>query len=240
MTIAAHKDPHSQDRIAAITDEFSREGGVLIPGVLSSDEAAALRERTDYYFANRESIPQEHVSYVYEAFVLRNCASLDPLYCALVTRPTIVDIAAAVLGRDPQFNACNVIRNEPGQAISRWHVDDLLERPLPDEIPRFDARIRMPVLWFTVQVALSDIDEIEDGPTQFVPGSHYSGRMPPAEDPLFEGRGPVSMFCKAGDIYLTNHQAWHRGAPNTSNRIRYVMQLQYAARWAHKRFRGEA
>ena len=58
--------------------------------------------------------------------------------------------------------------------------------------------------------------------------------------PTFEGRGPTSILCKAGDIYLTNHQCWHRGAPNTSDRTRYVMQLQYAQRWADARFRGAA
>src|SRR4029078_3567789 len=102
--------------------------------------------------------------------------------------------------------------------------------------------IRSPVLCSTVQSALSDIDSIEDGPTQFVPASHYSGRYPPkGEDvPTFEGRAPKSLLCKAGDIYLTNHQCWHRGAPNTSDRIRYVMQLQYAQRWADARFRGVA
>ncbi len=135
----------------------------------------------------------------------------------------------------------NVIRNEPGQAISVWHVDDVLEFPLPEAIPRFDPRIRMPVFWLTVQCALSDIDTLEHGPTQFVPGSHYSGRRPPnQEEPTFEGRGPQALFCKAGDIYLTNHQCWHRGAPNTSDRIRYVMQIQYAQRWADARFKGLA
>ena len=157
----------------------------------------------------------------------------------MVTREPIFSLAATVLGSEPRFNALNVIRNEPGQAISRWHVDDTLEHPLPPDIPRFDARIRMPVLWFTVQVALSDIATIEHGPTQYVPGSHYSGRHPVSqEDPTFEGQGPKSVYCKAGDIYFTNHQAWHRGAPNTSERIRYVMQLQYAQRWADSRFRG--
>ena len=101
--------------------------------------------------------------------------------------------------------------------------------------------MRMPVFWFTVQVALSDITLLEHGPTQYVPGSHYSGRRPVSqEDPVFEGQGPRAVFCRAGDIYFTNHQAWHRGAPNTSDRIRYVMQLQYAQRWADARFKGEA
>jgi ectoine hydroxylase-related dioxygenase (phytanoyl-CoA dioxygenase family) len=167
-----------------------------------------------------------------------------PLFRALVTREPIQSLAAAVLGGEPRFNALNVIRNEPGQAISRWHVDDVVEFPLPPDIARFDPRLRMPVLWFTVQVALSDITAIEHGPTQYVPGSHYSGRQPVIadgqDDPVFEGRRAEAVFCRAGDIYLTNHQTWHRGAPNTSDRVRYVLQLQYAQRWADTRFRGVA
>ncbi len=49
----------------------------------------------------------------------------------------------------------------------------------------------MPVMWITVQVALTDIESIEHGPTQYVPGSHYSGRTPnDLEDPVFDGVGP--------------------------------------------------
>ena len=97
----------------------------------------------------------------------------------------------------------------------------------------------MPVFWMTIQVALSDIDQLEHGPCQFVPQSHYSGRKP-SESLEFEGHGPRSVFCKAGDVYLTNHQTWHRGAPNLSERVRYLMQIQYAQRWADRRFRGVA
>lgn len=229
----------SAERNREIADEFAREGCVLVPGVFSADEVAAMRERTDDYFNRKAEIAQEHVSYVYGAFVLRRGRELDPLFASAVTHEPIQSLVAAVLGPQPRFNALNVIRNEPGQAISNWHVDDTVEFPLPDSIPRFDARIRMPVFWFTVQVALSDITAIEHGPTQYVPGSHYSGRRPVSQDdPVFEGQGPKAVFCKAGDIYFTNHQAWHRGAPNTSDRIRYVMQLQYATRWADSRFKG--
>ncbi len=241
ITAALVNEPYSDERCSAIADEFSREGCVVVPCVFSPDEVKLLREKTDTYFDNRESIPQQHVSYVHGAFVLRRGAELDPAFDEVVRCEPIQQLVTAVLGPYPRFNACNVIRNEPGQAINLWHVDDLLEHPLPDDIPRFDARIKMPVLWFTVQVALSDIDTIEHGPTQYLPKSHYSGRIPVSQDnPVFEGVGPKSVFCKAGDIYFTNHQTWHRGAPNTSDRIRYVMQLQYAARWADARFKGIA
>jgi ectoine hydroxylase-related dioxygenase (phytanoyl-CoA dioxygenase family) len=227
--------------VEKMAEDFHRDGYVLIPGVLSRDEAARLRERTEEYFERRDQIDPAHVSYVGDTFVLRRGADLDTAYADLVQRPALRAVVEAVLGPEPAFNALNVIRNAPGQAIAHWHVDDLLEHPLPESIARFDPRIRMPVLWLTAQLALSDIETAEHGPTQFVPGSHYSGRHPSPKDvPVFEGRGAVSVLCRAGDVYLTNHQCWHRGAPNVSDRIRYVLQVQYATRWADRRFRGVA
>jgi hypothetical protein len=241
MSVTHPPQPFSEEQTHRIAEDFFRDGYALIPNILTPEEIAALREKTDLIADAPDQAPQKHVSYVYDAFVLRRGHEADPLFESMVSHPAIYSIVEAVLGKEASFNALNVIRNQPGQAISRWHVDDTLEFPLPDEIERFDPRLRMPVLWITVQVALSDIDSIEHGPTQFVPGSHYSGRRPNSqEDPMFDGQGPVSVFCKAGDIYLTNHQCWHRGAPNTSDRVRYVMQLQYATRWADRRFKGIA
>ena len=37
-------------------------------------------------------------------------------------------------------------------------------------------------------------------------------------------------------LYLQGPMTWHRGAPNTSDRTRYLFQSQYAARWAYVRF----
>lgn len=223
-----------------IIDTFFREGCALIPNILTPEEVTTLRTKTDFY-AFDPNLPAQHMSHVFETIVLRRCRELDPLYASMVTREPILSIVKAVLGDNAQFNALNVIRGEPGTAISRWHVDDVVEFPLPDDVARFDARIRMPVLWLTVQVALSDIDSIECGPTQYIPKSHYSGRHPSSQkNPTFEGEGTTSVLCKAGDIYLTNHQAWHRGAPNISDRVRYVMQLQYAQGWADRRFKGIA
>jgi ectoine hydroxylase-related dioxygenase (phytanoyl-CoA dioxygenase family) len=99
----------------------------------------------------------------------------------------------------------------------------------------------MPVIWLSVQIPLTDIECVENGPTQFVPGSQYSGRQPENRDDLqFAGRGAISVLCRAGDIYLQNHQCWHRGAPNVSDRTRYVLQLQFGQRWAVRRFTGVA
>ncbi|NJR52215.1 MAG: phytanoyl-CoA dioxygenase family protein [Leptolyngbyaceae cyanobacterium CSU_1_3] len=141
---AADEAMPTAQQVVEIAEEFFRDGCVLIPNIFTAAEVAALRAKTDEYALNPD--PQsKHTSYAGNAFVLRYCHEIDPLFQAMTTRPAIRRIVEAILGANAKFNAMNVIRNGPGQAISRWHVDDVLEFPLPPDIPRFDARIRMPV-----------------------------------------------------------------------------------------------
>ncbi|MEO6875304.1 MAG: phytanoyl-CoA dioxygenase family protein [Opitutaceae bacterium] len=208
--------PLSETATKDILDRFYRDGCVLVPGVLGADECARLRAVTDEIVQNNPH------------FVIRNPEEQKLAFAELFIREPILSLMRNILGPDARFCASNIIRNEPGQSISHWHVDDRVEHPLPPDIPRWDARVRLPILWLSVQVPLSDILTQEDGPTEIVPGSHFSGRAPPKENPVFEGRGAEPVFCRAGDIYLFNHQVWHRGSPNTGKRTRYLMQLQYA------------
>jgi ectoine hydroxylase-related dioxygenase (phytanoyl-CoA dioxygenase family) len=130
------------------------------------------------------------------------------------------------------------VRNPTGRAISGWHADDALWFPLPEEVPRFDPRCTFPALLINGQLPLTDIPTVAHGPTQVVPGSHYSGRTPPPgeESPTWEGRGVHSILCDAGDFYLQHPQVWHRGAPNTSTTTRYLLQHAYGRRFIAQRF----
>ena len=230
-------DRLDDSQLEQILDQFYQDGFSLIPGVLTEGEIRAIREVTDRCFNDPVLVGTDYTSGNGDGFVLRNTIELDPIFVDMLIREPILSLAEAILGVGCKFCGQNVIRNAPGQAISKWHVDDRVEFPLPDNVSRHDPRIRMPIQWITIQMALSDIDSEKDGPTQFVPGSHYSGRIPNSQDrPVFEDKQPVSVLCKAGDIYLQNNQCWHRGAPITSIRTRYMFQSQYAAHWAYRRF----
>ena len=223
-----------------------------IPGVLTEDEVTALREKTDAFFndpelAERTNPDLADVRYVQMGthadsgetlpFILRNTIELDPIFRDMLLREPILSLAEAIVGKNCKFCGQNVLRNLPGLSINNWHVDGSVHFPVSDEMPHHDPRLRMPMMWFTVQMALNDIDSIDEGPTQYVRGSHYSGRHPnDPENPEFEGNKPVSIYCKAGDIYLQDPQCWHRGAPNLSDKTRYILQSQYAANWAYWRF----
>ncbi len=246
-------EPFSPQKTQEIVEQFFRDGYVHIPGVLTPGEISALRDKTDELLddpklqarynpnlgdARYVQVRDHKTSGEELPFILRNSIELDQIFRDMLVREPIFSLAEAAVGRDSKFCGQNVIRNLPGLSIDQWHCDGHEAYfPLPDDIKRHDPRVRMPVMWFTMQMALSDIESIEHGPTQYVPGSHYSGRTPnDQENPEFEGNGPVSVFCKAGDIYLQDPMCWHRGAPNTSDRTRYLFQSQYAARWAYVRF----
>ena len=217
--------PFSPTEAEAILDRFHRDGFVVIPGVLSQTECAALRQLTDTYAAD-PAFEEKRSTW----FVVRNPQDYSIEFTKLFIREPIFSLVQAILDPNCRFCGQNVIRNQPGQAISNWHVDDCnkLEHPLPPEVPRWPAGARLPLIWLSVQVPLSDITGIEDGPTEIVAGSHYSGRLCPGENPVFESEPAKPILCRAGDIYLFNHQTWHRGSPNTGKKTRYLMQLQYA------------
>jgi ectoine hydroxylase-related dioxygenase (phytanoyl-CoA dioxygenase family) len=220
-----------------VLDEFYREGVALIPGVLSPDEVAQIRELGDQFIDHPELAPRGYAAPVVNAMVLRCTQSLHRAFCDMLIREPFLSLAEAILGPNAGFCGQNIIRSNKDAGITTWHVDDIVEFPLPPEIPRHDARIRMPVFWFSFQIALSDIDSVEKGPTEIVPGSHYSGRGVNKDGPHeFEGRGAVPVLCRAGDVYLFNHQLWHRGSINRSTQRRYLMQNQYCKAWGPYRF----
>ncbi len=241
----------SPEQLREIADAFHRDGFVHVPRVLDPDLVDELKQKTDAFLDDPElatrrneelhdkQYAQAHKTASGESvpFILRNTIELDPLFLRTLELAPLVELAEAIVGPGSRFCGQNVLRNQPGIAIENWHVDDALFYPVPDDVERHDPRIRLPVLWLTVQIALSDIDDETQGPTQYVAGSHQSGRKPNPEGvPEFEGCGPTSIYCKAGDVYLHNPQCWHRGAPNSSDQVRYLMQCQYSVDWAFRRF----
>lgn len=216
--------PLPEAEVQEIMNRFHRDGFAVIKNVLSADECASLRTLTDE-IAERPSVKEASQGW----FVVRAPQDEHIAFARLFIREPILSLVQHILGPECRFAGQNVIRNQPGEAVSNWHVDDnnKLEHPLPPEIPRWPAGARLPLIWLSVQVALTDIETLDDGPTEIVPGSHYSGRLCPGENPVFEGQGVTPIFAQAGDIYLFNHQTWHRGRPNTGTKTRYLMQLQY-------------
>ena len=225
--------PFSKEKIAEVLGVYNREGCVLIPDVLSADEVAAFKIAVDRVYDD----PRAQTTNTFSRFVAMRLFEWDNIFRDSLVREPIIGLMEALLGHDCHLISNNVIRNAGGQAIDTYHVDERLSFPLPDSVPRFDPRMTMPTTILNVQMPLTDLESIEYGPTQYVPDSQYSGRLPnDTYEPTWEGRKGVTIFCKAGDIYLQNGQVWHRGAPNTSTRTRYLLQQSYGTRMIAQRF----
>lgn len=225
---------YEPQQVALFKERFSRDGFLHIPGVLAPQEVEALKAAIDRVFSEDK---WKNTDNRYGDFVAVRLFETDPVFEEMLTREPIIGLIESILGPDCHLIAQNAVRNAPGQAIDHFHVDDLLILPAAEGVERHDARLTMPIFICTVQIPLTDIDSLEYGPSEYVPGSHYSGRQPnDTKNPSFEGRGPVPILCRAGDIYLHNGQCWHRGAPNTSDRTRYLFQLSYGMRWVSQRF----
>lgn len=224
--------PFSIEETERYKSDFARDGFLLLRGVFTPREVEELKAGIDRVFEDDAFAENRYSDYV--AVRLFETA---PIFEEMLTREPIISLVESILGSDCHLIAQNTVRNAPGQAIDWFHVDDTVIAPLPEDIPRHDARVTLPVFILAVQVPLTDIPSLEYGPTQYVPGSHYSGRQPnDGRQPKFENREAVSLLCNAGDIYLHNGQCWHRGAPNTSTRTRYLFAMTFGQRWISQRF----
>jgi len=227
-------EPFSPEQTRSILENFRQEGCTLIPNILSQDKVHALRNAVDRVFADPRA---KETHNIYGEFLAVRLFEQNNLFRDMLVMEPIISLMETLLGADCHLISNNVIRNRPGEAIANYHVDERLLFPLPESVERFDSRMTIPTFLLNVQIPLTDIEADEYGPTQYVPGSHYSGRHPnDKSDPVWEGKRGQSIFCKAGDIYLQDGQVWHRGAPNASNRTRYLLQMSFGTRMIAQRF----
>ena len=218
-------------QIDSWVEQFDRDGCLFLRNVLPPDWCAELRRDLDRALAGPETpgnrkrkkktgsrIELHHRMFETSAANLR-LFDLEP----------IVTFAERLVAETCHVIHNNSFRTPPGGGISGWHQDD----PPHFEVTRGDppTNVRLPVLLFTCNYYLTDVETVENGPTQTVPRSHLYGAPPP--DPI-EGSGyeeqVVSNVGPAGSVIMFNNQVWHRGGPNQSSRTRYITQISYARR----------
>jgi ectoine hydroxylase-related dioxygenase (phytanoyl-CoA dioxygenase family) len=153
---------------------------------------------------------------------------------AAIGHQQILAVIEPLLGDDCHVIANTAWRNPPEFAGGPWHTDAGPHVPRPEGVP-WDDRIPYPVFAIGAHIYLQDCLE-HDGPTAVVPGSHRSGRHAPYDrvnepDLTYDGRGPVLMTARAGDVALFVSDVWHRGTPACpGGRGRFFLQAHYGRR----------
>ena len=233
--------PYLEPRTEPAPDEtlqLEREGYTIVRGLLGPDEVAELRDETAAVFERdppdqRGQRPPEDAAMFRYAMLNRSAAAQ-----AAVAHPRLLSVIEPLLGEDCHVIANTAWRNPAGQPGSHggqnWHIDAGPHIPLPEGV-RWPADIPHPVFAIGVHIYLMDC-AIEDGPTGVIPGSHLSGRPPPAgrhldDDLDYEGRRVTPFIVKAGDAGLFVSDIWHRRMPTRDgDHGRFFLQVHYGRR----------
>jgi ectoine hydroxylase-related dioxygenase (phytanoyl-CoA dioxygenase family) len=218
--------------------QFHKDGYLILPEALSETFVSELRRGVEASFSTPD---EESEMYGMQELWRPKMFEHGEEFEALVDHGDTVDLVEAILGDDCHLIAMSALRTGTGTEISTWHADETVRFPRPLGVP-LDPRIEVPCFIVNLNYYLCDVDQ-ELGPTEFVPGSHRSGRQPQESDndgngnPAYEGRQAVSAVGKAGTAVMWHDQTWHRGGINRSNgRYRWVQQAPYGRRYIAQRF----
>lgn len=154
---------------------------------------------------------------------------------AFYANPRLVEIVAALLGREHGIGSLEVVMALPGATRQYQHVDGPL---------RFDRLVRgkkkgfhgdlseLPPYALALAVPLCAVDEV-NGPTAIWPGSHRAAlraRLP--SEAAIRREFPVErMTGDFGRAYLYDYRTFHRGMPNLSREPRPLLMLVFTRSW---------
>ena len=224
----AHQPPDD----AVIDDwihRFHRDGCLFLRNVLPPEWCAELRRDLDRALGGPETPQNKRRSSGSKVQLIPRMFETSAANLRLFDLEPIVTFAERLVAADCHVIHNNSFRTPHGGGISGWHQDDLPHFEVTHGEP--PDNVHLPVLLFTCNYYLTDVDTVEHGPTQTVPRSHLFGAGPPnpVEGSAWEDR-VVSNVGPAGSVIMFNNQVWHRGAPNRSERTRYITQISYARR----------
>ncbi len=196
-----------------VVAETEREGFAIIEGMLSAQEAAAIRTEVTEIL---EATPTGRNDF--EGFSTRriyNVFAKTRSFDRLATHPLILGLLDSILGPSYQLSAPTGIEIGPGETAQNLHTDDGVY-----PLPRPHDEVVVNTMW-----ALDDFTEA-NGATRVVRGSHrWVDERPDDSTPVLLAEMPAgSMLVFRGSLY-------HGGGANQTERPRFGMILEYVAGW---------
>ena len=228
----------SPEHLQKCVDFFHKNGYLVISNVLTPERCQQLKDDLDREISQQAEL-RNRKYYFSERMFERSQANLD-----LFELEPMISFAEKLIGEANgnnmpknigiyNSNTIHVIHNNsfvilphsPGLGNSFWHQDDSPHLLSLDGNPI--KNVRLNVLAFTINFYLTDVLTVENGCTQVIPGSHLFGRVCPAD---VSGHEIHNCLAPMGSAVCFNNQVWHRGAPNLSDKARYITQVTYGKR----------
>ena len=231
-------------------EKFVEQGYLVVQSALSeSDLAPLIAVVSEVVHTRATELHKEGViSDVYEEMsferrwhaVLKACGRENEVFgwhtlvfsealFNLITHPKMLDILESLIGSDIQFNGDFWVRPKlPNEKLTTlpWHQDSAY-------MPETENDTHL-----TVWLPLVDV-KLENGPLQFLPGSHKSGlqtyhRVPgeafavPVLSPTSSDTDIDTLEMQKGDLLVFNNLVFHRSLVNHSNSIRWSTDFRFS------------
>lgn len=210
--------------------DYERDGAVLIPRFLSTDEVASVRTELDRYIReDLAALPANAATYEADGRTVRNLWRLErhnKKLRALAEREDIRALMAPLVCGDPVLAAVETF-NKPARIGSGvpCHQDNAYFCQTPPDM-------------LTVWIAMDPVTEA-NGPVFFVKGSHKLGSLPTkpsgvrgnsiglAGQPAVRLEGQFCGLLAPGDATIHHCNTIHQSAPNTTAHARLGLLLVY-------------
>lgn len=210
---------------------FDLQGFIVLRGVLSSDECAAMRdvlyrlESQEYEDAWQADLPEgltgratrEHMTP--QQVRLNGLPRLDPIFDRLIAHPAVVPYLNAFVGEPQLINTWSISKDQHTPQ-GGWH------RGVPTSdyaYNRGEIRTRM----FNTVYFLTD-NGLDDGCVMALPGSHKSNMdLNWSQYDGLDMPGSVAVTGQAGDVLLFSETVLHNGLRKTTPGIRSNLYYNY-------------
>ena len=231
-------------------EKFAEQGYLVVQSVLSESDLAPLIAVVSEVVNTRatELYKEGVISDIYEGMpferrwhaVLKACGRENEVFgwhtlvfsealFNLITHPKVLDILESLIGSDIQFNGDFWVRPKlPNEKLTTlpWHQDSAY-------MPETEKDTHL-----TVWLPLVDV-KLENGPLQFLPGSHTSGlqtyhRVPgeafavPVLSPTSSDTNIDTLEMQKGDLLVFNNLVFHRSLVNHSDSIRWSTDFRFS------------
>ena len=194
--------------------QLDEQGWLILPGLMSPEQLAALQRRVDELFAAEGPDAGSEFKQEPGARRLANLVDKGPIFEQVILTPRVLACMAHVLGPRFKLSSVNVRSTDPhSEADQPLHADS---GAIADHSGYFVCN----------SVWMLDDFTADNGATRFVARSHAWRRLP---EPDFYGPHPDQQLVlgKAGDVVVMNAHMWHGGTANHTAAPRRAMHVYY-------------
>jgi ectoine hydroxylase-related dioxygenase (phytanoyl-CoA dioxygenase family) len=204
---------------AAERRQLDELGYLILPGLISGDLLARMRERVEELFAIEGDAAGAEFKQEPGCRRLANLVDKGDLFRDMIAEPRLLPYVRHVLGPSIKLSSLNARSVGPGSAGQPFHVD---MGAIPDETG----------YWVCNTIWLLDAYTQETGGLRLIPGSHHWQKRPQdvLPDPLASHPEEGHVTAEAGSVVVVNAHVWHAGTGNRGTSPRTALHGFYCRR----------